>query len=164
MGLALNAKNDWHDVVRPQIAIHASTFLAFYLCQWTAACAHEHWKMTSAAGFYELLRDCLTVPGATVNQLSLWHQFVSGGFAGLTYWSLTYPTDVIKSSLQSDELQRSQRKYHGILDCARKLYRDEGGWKRFYRGFSPCMLRAIPANAVMLVVLENARQLLNRYI
>jgi len=109
-----------------------------------------------------LLRDSLTARGASVNDLSLWRQFVCGGSAGVTYWSLTYPTDVIKSSLQSDELQRSQRKYHGILDCARKLYRDEG-WRRFYRGFIPCMLRAVPANATMLIVLENTRQLLNRY-
>ena len=112
---------------------------------------------------YELLRDLLTLPGADVSHLSLSRQFVCGGAAGVTYWALTYPTDVIKSSLQSDQLDRSQRKYHGIMDCARKLYRDEGGWRRFYRGFSPCMLRAIPANAVMLTVLENTRQLLNRY-
>jgi len=115
------------------------------------------------AGVYELLRDTLTVRGATVNDLSLWRQFVSGGSAGVTYWALTYPTDVIKSSLQSDELERSQRKYNGILDCARKLYREEGGCGRFYRGFSPCMLRAVPANATMLIVLQNTRQLLNQY-
>jgi len=115
------------------------------------------------AGVYELLRDLLTAPGASVSDLSFSRQFVCGGAAGVTYWSLTYPTDVIKSSLQSDELERSQRKYHNIVDCARKLYRDEGGWRRFYRGFSPCMLRAIPANAVMLLVLENTRQLLSRY-
>jgi len=117
-----------------------------------------------AAGVYELLRDIQTAPGASVNDLSLSRQFMCGGSAGVTYWSLSYPIDVIKSSLQSDELERSRRKYHGIVDCARKLYRDEGGWRRFYRGFSPCMLRAIPANATMLIVLENTRQLLNRHI
>lgn len=115
------------------------------------------------AGVYELLRDVLTAPGASVNDLSLSRQLVCGGSAGFTYWSLCYPTDVIKSSMQSDELVRSQRKYRSIIDCARKLYRTEGGWRRFYRGFSPCMLRAIPANATMLTVLDNTRQLLNRY-
>ena len=116
------------------------------------------------AGFYELLRDAMTAAGASVNDLSLWRQFVAGGSAGVTYWSLTYPTDVIKSSLQSDGMRRSERRYGGIVDCVSKLYRDEGGWTRFYRGFVPCMLRAVPANATMLIVLENTRLLLNRYI
>jgi len=100
----------------------------------------------------------------TVDELSLWHQLVCGGGAGVTYWSLCYPTDVVKSSLQSDHLQRSLRTYRGIADCARQLYHHQGGWRRFYRGFTPCMMRAVPANATMLIVLENTRHLLSRYI
>ena len=52
-------------------------------------------------------------------------------------------------SLQSDSLDPSQRKYRGIFHCASELYA-EGGIGRFYRGFAPCALRAIPANGVML--------------
>lgn len=116
------------------------------------------------AGFYELCRDALTEHGRTVADLSMTRMFVSGGVAGVAYWALTYPTDVIKSSLQSDELERPKRKYHGILDCARKLHCDEGGWRRFFRGFTPCMLRAIPANATMLIVVEKSRQLIDPYV
>jgi len=121
-------------------------------------------KRWGVAGFYELCRDGFTEPGKTVHDLSMVRQFVSGGVAGVMYWAMTYPTDVIKSSMQSDELEPSQRKFRNIVDCARKLYRDEGGWKRFYRGFTPCMLRSIPANATMLLVLEKSRQFLNPYL
>jgi solute carrier family 25 (mitochondrial carnitine/acylcarnitine transporter), member 20/29 len=116
------------------------------------------------AGFYELFRDMLTKPGGNVSDLSVWHVFTAGGAAGVLFWALTYPTDVIKSTLQSDELERSQRKYNGIIDCAKKMYYNEGGIKRFFRGFSPCLLRAIPANAAMLYTVERARQFLNPYI
>jgi len=121
-------------------------------------------ECSPVAGFYELCRDGLTAPGKTVSDLSMTRMFISGGVAGVAYWALTYPTDVIKSSLQSDELEHSQRKYHGILDCARKLYHDEGGWRRFFRGFTPCLLRAIPANATMLIVLEKSRQFVDPYL
>ena len=50
---------------------------------------------------------------------------------------------------QSDSLNPSERKYRGIFHCASELYA-EGGIGRFYRGFAPCALRAIPANGVML--------------
>jgi solute carrier family 25 carnitine/acylcarnitine transporter 20/29 len=95
--------------------------------------------------------------------LSLWPGS-SFKLCTLLFWALTYPTDVIKSTLQSDELERSQRKYNGIIDCAKKMYYNEGGMKRFWRGFSPCLLRAIPANAAMLYTVERARQFLNPYI
>lgn len=114
-------------------------------------------------GFYELLKDTLIPPGVPVDSVPAWAVFVSAGTAGFLYWFLTYPTDVIKSSMQSDESDKSQRKFRGIVDCAKKLYLTEGGWKRFFRGFSPCLLRAVPANATMWFVVERIRKVLDRY-
>jgi hypothetical protein len=34
------------------------------------------------------------------------------------------------------------------------------GWKGFWRGFTPCMLRACPANAACFFAYETARSLL----
>jgi len=114
-------------------------------------------------GFYELFKDGLTPEGGNVNNLAAWRVFTAAGAAGFLFWFLTYPTDVIKSTMQSDELEKSQRKFSGIVDCARKLYINEGGIKRFFKGFTPCLLRAIPANATMLYVLEKTRQFLDPY-
>lgn len=115
-------------------------------------------------GFYELFKDAMTPEGGNVNDLAAWQVFTAGGGAGFLFWFLTYPTDVIKSTMQSDELEKSQRKFNGIIDCARKLYINEGGIGRFFRGFTPCLLRSIPANATMLYVLEKSRQFLDPYI
>lgn len=130
----------------------------------TATCLRNTPACAIYFGFYELLKDSLTPSGGSVNNLPAWAVFVSAGTAGFLYWFLTYPTDVIKSSMQSDDSNKTQRKFTGIVDCARKLYVTEGGWKRFFRGFTPCLMRAIPANAVMLYVVEKSRTLLDPYI
>ena len=36
-----------------------------------------------------------------------------------------------------------------IADVARQIY-SAGGWKAFYKGFAPCMARALPASGVLL--------------
>lgn len=38
----------------------------------------------------------------------------------------------------------------------------EGGIKRFYKGFTPCLIRAAPANGVMLLTVEKVSALLNK--
>ena len=40
-----------------------------------------------------------------------------------------------------------------------KLYA-EGGIGRFYKGFSPCLMRAVPANACMLYTVDKVNALL----
>ena len=82
--------------------------------------------------------------------------FVSGGTAGFMYWVLFYPLDVIKSALQTDAIEPEKRRFPcGVRDAAGQLWK-EGGVARFYRGVTPCLLRAIPANAIMLIVVVRA--------
>lgn len=130
----------------------------------TATCLRNTPACAIYFGFYELLKDSLTPVGGSVNELPGWALFISAGTAGFLYWFLTYPTDVIKSSMQSDESDKTQRKFRGILDCAKKLYTTEGGWRRFFRGFTPCLMRAVPANAAMLYVVEKSRKFLDPYL
>lgn len=111
-------------------------------------------------GFYELARTYFTPVGGSVADITLFQQFCSGGLAGFCYWSMTYPTDVIKSCLQSDDLDPKTRQYKGIFDCVRKLYA-EGGLTRFFKGLTPCMMRSIPANAAMLFTFEKVRILIS---
>jgi len=65
----------------------------------------------------------------------------------------------IQSSMQSDNPDKMHRKYSGMLDCTRQLYQ-QAGIARFYKGFTPCLLRSVPANAVMWLVFEKARSYL----
>ena len=43
--------------------------------------------------------------------------------------------------------------------CPQALWA-EGGVSRFYRGFSPCIMRAAPANGVMLFTVDRVSYLL----
>lgn len=38
----------------------------------------------------------------------------------------------------------------------------EGGVKRFYKGFTPCLIRAAPANGAMLYTVDKVTYLLNK--
>jgi solute carrier family 25 carnitine/acylcarnitine transporter 20/29 len=102
-------------------------------------------------GLFEAIRSYVArrdnIPMA---KLPLSVNLFAGGVGGFFYWFLFFPIDVVKSSIQSDNVVKSQRKYHGIVDTVGKLYR-EGGIRRFYRGFSPCLMRSVPANAIMLL-------------
>jgi hypothetical protein len=42
---------------------------------------------------------------------------VGGAFAGISFWAFAYPMDYVKTLLQTDNLERSQAKYQGTLDC-----------------------------------------------
>ncbi len=78
----------------------------------------------------------------------------------LFFFSLFF-LDVIKSSIQTDNINPSQRKYQGIIDCAKKIYAKEG-IRGFYKGFSVCFIRSILSNAACFVVYEKVRDLMGR--
>jgi len=88
-----------------------------------------------------------------------WVQLASGGMAGLTQWFVCYPLDAIKSNMQADAILRHERKYKGWLHCVRTMY-GAGGIQMFFRGWTPCMLRSFPANAVCYYFYETTVRLL----
>jgi solute carrier family 25 carnitine/acylcarnitine transporter 20/29 len=48
---------------------------------------------------------------------------------------------VVKTRIQSEP-----ERYKGFVDCIRYSYREEG-WRIFFRGLTPTILRAFPSNA-----------------
>jgi len=89
---------------------------------------------------------------------------VAGGAAGLASWSLTLPVDVVKSRMQSDcpvcRASTGTGRYTGVVDCVVRSWRAEG-LSVFLRGMMVTCVRAIPTNAVLLVVYVNAMRYLN---
>ncbi|KAG1662642.1 hypothetical protein FOA52_009627 [Chlamydomonas sp. UWO 241] len=84
----------------------------------------------------------------------------AAGLGGLTYWLVIFPVDCVKSAMQTDTIIRADRKYPSFMTTASKLWA-EGGVKRFYKGFTPCIMRAMPANGVMLLTVEKVTGVLN---
>lgn len=81
--------------------------------------------------------------------------FMAGGLAGVANWIVAIPFDVVKSRYQTAPSGR----YRNLPDVVRTLLREEGAGA-FFRGLSPALLRAFPANAACLAGVETARSLI----
>jgi len=88
--------------------------------------------------------------------------FAAGSIGGVSYWIFTYPLDAVRGCMHADNVDKSQRKYAGWFDCVRQLYA-QGGIKRFYKGYTPCLLRAVPANGTFFFMAEHAKSWLNKH-
>ncbi|KAL1861233.1 putative mitochondrial 2-oxoglutarate/malate carrier protein [Paecilomyces lecythidis] len=81
--------------------------------------------------------------------------FAASAIAGFFASFLSLPFDFIKTRLQKQQKdpKTGQLPYRGVLDCARKVVRDEG-WLRFYRGFGTYYVRIAPHAMVTLIVAD----------
>lgn len=81
----------------------------------------------------------------------------AGGMAGIANWAIGMPADVLKSRLQT----ASEGTYkNGIRDVFRELMKNEGPLA-LYKGVTPVMLRAFPANAACFIGFEIFMNFLN---
>jgi len=80
---------------------------------------------------------------------------MAGGLAGAASWATALPADVVKSNIQGAPLG-SPRHSLRILTVGGRILR-EAGFKGFFRGFVPCVIRSVPVNAVTFFVLEGLR-------
>ncbi|PVD25199.1 hypothetical protein C0Q70_15697 [Pomacea canaliculata] len=106
---------------------------------------------------YEWLQRVLTPAGHSRGDLSIGRTLFAGGMAGVFNWLVAIPPDVLKSRLQTAPHGTYP---NGIRDVARQLLREEG-IMALYRGVTPVMLRAFPANAACFVGYEIALKFLN---
>lgn len=97
-------------------------------------------------GGYEWAKGVQRQPGQTDRDLSTPQLLAAGSFGGLLYWSLTFPLDCIKSKMQADSVVPHERVYKSFAGTAAKMMRDDG-MKAFFKGYTPCVLRSMPANS-----------------
>lgn len=89
-------------------------------------------------------------------ELSIVERFIAGSIAGGFSQSVIYPLEVLKTRLAL----RKTGDYKGILDAAKKIYRNEG-LRSFYRGYVPNMCGIIPYAGIDLAIYETLK---NAYI
>jgi len=94
------------------------------------------------------------------NSIPMWKVMIFGGLAGFGEWLPGYPFDVIKSKYQADDINNP--KYTSLKSCALDIYRT-AGFKGFYSGLVPCLLRAPPANAATFAGFEICVRLWDKY-
>nr|CAH7717387.1 unnamed protein product [Callosobruchus chinensis] len=71
--------------------------------------------------------------------------------------TVTFPYQVIRTRLQNQNYS-----YNGLLDCLTQTWQYEG-WRGFYKGLGPNLVRVIPATMITFVTYENISHLLLTY-
>lgn len=127
-------------------------------------------------GYYyakQLLASYKSIPVDKLNNFDL---MLCGAVGGYACWQFSYPQDVIKTLLQTISTKNSENISAnfsqqipnfsekrsldgGFSACARYLYNTQG-LMGFWRGFLPCTLRALIANAVLFATYENSKALI----
>ncbi|KAI1076303.1 mitochondrial carrier [Whalleya microplaca] len=85
---------------------------------------------------------------------------VISSFAKLVAGAVTYPYQVIRSRLQNYNAE--ERFGRGIQGVVRRTWTEEG-WRGFYRGVIPGVVRVLPATWVTFLVYENMKFYLPRW-
>lgn len=94
------------------------------------------------------------------NSIPMWKVMLFGALSGFGEWLPGYPFDVIKSKYQADDINNP--KYHSMKDCAVDIYKT-AGFRGFYSGLVPCLMRAPPANAATFLGFEFTVRLWDKY-
>uniref|UniRef100_A0A336M9T3 CSON007573 protein n=1 Tax=Culicoides sonorensis TaxID=179676 RepID=A0A336M9T3_CULSO len=111
-----------------------------------------------ASGMYFLTYDYIKNYFADENgKCSLWATIFAGGMAGINNWAVGMPADVLKSRLQTAPEGTYK---NGIRDVFKELMKREGPLA-LYKGVTPVMLRAFPANAACFIGFEFCMRFLN---
>lgn len=102
-------------------------------------------------GMYEGLMQYSEKTHGDRNSIPLWKVLFFGALAGYGEWVPGYPFDVIKSKYQADDIKNP--KYTSLKSCAVDIYKTNG-FKGFYSGLLPCLMRAPPATAATFAGFE----------
>ena len=74
-------------------------------------------------------------------------RLMAGGFAGQLSWIISFPFDVVKTQIQCNMTGGKTPKMGKMF---RELYAKHG-WRHFFKGLMPTLIRAFPVNGVVLV-------------
>ncbi|KAH8796886.1 mitochondrial carrier [Flagelloscypha sp. PMI_526] len=111
--------------------------------------------------YEKLVQSWMVDTGKTRDQLPATRAVIYGAAAGYALWAVIYPIDVVKTRIQTDGFSMADgRKYSGALDCVRKVWTQEGGWRAFARGLGPTLIRSPFANGATFLGFEMASRLL----
>ncbi|KAF8458226.1 mitochondrial carrier domain-containing protein [Kalaharituber pfeilii] len=117
--------------------------------------AYGVWFLT----FEYLMSRELRRPNVRREDIPSWKVALYGGLAGEALWLASYPFDVVKSRMQTDEVDRSNRKYKNMRDAFKKTWAEQGA-RGFWKGIGPTMVRAMPVSAGTFFVVEMVMRVL----
>jgi solute carrier family 25 (mitochondrial carnitine/acylcarnitine transporter), member 20/29 len=127
-------------------------------------------------GYYYAKQALARYVDKPVDKLNNIQLMLCGSVGGYFCWQFSYPQDVIKTLLQTQSkviegecikngviIFKSRFYDGGFYECGKFIFKTEG-FMGFWRGYLPCTLRAIIANAVLFVTYENSKSILSKFI
>jgi len=84
-------------------------------------------------------------------------KLLSGGFAGMSALTFTYPTDMMRKHFQMAGFSKDVPNYNGIYDGFRTVVKNDG-FLGLYRGLLPAYVRCFPCLAIQFWCLEKGKQ------
>jgi solute carrier family 25 phosphate transporter 23/24/25/41 len=83
-----------------------------------------------------------------------------GAIAGFVSMTVTYPFDLVKRRMQLVGVNKHTRNYSSLVHCLNSMMIHEGP-RGFFRGLSPCVLKMVPATAILFSVNERMKKMLD---
>ncbi|XP_039279560.1 mitochondrial ornithine transporter 1-like [Nilaparvata lugens] len=109
-------------------------------------------------GGYEATRIMLTPEGKTKDECGALRTMAAGAVGGVSFWTAVFPFDVVKSRIQVGQMSDGSM-FTNMLT----MFRNEG-FTAMYSGWTPTVIRTIPSTAVLFLVYETSRSLLNSFL
>lgn len=109
-------------------------------------------------GLYETLMGISEKTHGSRKDIPIYKVVAYGALSGVFLWTITFPHDVIKSWIQADD--PNNRKYKSIISTSRIIYQEKG-IGGFFKGLSPCLMRAPPINGATFLTFEMVNKFLN---
>ena len=89
------------------------------------------------------------------------NKLLSGGFSAMAAVSFTYPTDLMRRQLQLQGFDKTVPKYDGIIDCGKKIVRNQG-FRGLYKGLLASYISIFPKFALQFWSFEIAQEQLKK--
>lgn len=97
--------------------------------------------------------------GKLRKDMSVLETIPCGSLGGIGFWVGSFPIDMIKTRLQGDGFG-SQSRYSGVRSAIAKTWQ-EGGFKAFWRGLSPTLVRTSLSSAGCFTTVEQMRKVMS---
>jgi hypothetical protein len=109
-------------------------------------------------GAYETVIRALTPAGQKRESLPSYYPAVAGALGGMGYWLSMFPIDTVKSRIQSGVGVTAGASFSSVF---MKILATEG-LRGLYAGMGITLARALPSNALIFTVYEEASRFLNK--
>lgn len=108
---------------------------------------------------YQYLKNWL-LESQNLDALPSYQHLLAGGFSGALGPLSNAPIDTIKTRIQRSTALPGEKGFARFLRVSKQIYVEEG-WRAFYKGLTPRLLRVAPGQAITFMVYERIQKWLN---